>query len=149
MQILDLAVICEFILKLFLGRFFVDVCDEHDPPFDRCAHVGNALVGLAMTESGSVRVCVRVCACVCVCVCVCACACVWSAKKERTAGSALGLAVVVGLEAVVRRVDLDRIRLVCIAFAFAFASALENKGIVISVGCVVVRCGGWKTYGPT
>jgi len=36
MQVLDLAVICKFILELLLGRFFVDVCDEHDPAFDGC-----------------------------------------------------------------------------------------------------------------
>jgi len=40
MQVLDLAVICKFILELFLGRFLVDICDEHDPPFDRCPFRG-------------------------------------------------------------------------------------------------------------
>lgn len=40
MQVLDLAIVCKFILELFLGRFLVDVCDEHDPPFDRCPFRG-------------------------------------------------------------------------------------------------------------
>ena len=40
MQVLDLAVVCKFILELFLGRFLVDVCDEHDPALDRCPFRG-------------------------------------------------------------------------------------------------------------
>lgn len=36
MQVFDLAIICKFILEFFLSRFFVDVCDEHDPAFDGC-----------------------------------------------------------------------------------------------------------------
>lgn len=36
MQVFDLAIICKFILEIFLGRFFVDICDEHDPTFNSC-----------------------------------------------------------------------------------------------------------------
>lgn len=45
MQVLDLAIICKFILELFLGRFFVDVCDEHDPAFDGCCSFVSGVVG--------------------------------------------------------------------------------------------------------
>ena len=44
MQILNLAVICKLILELFLGGFFMDVCDEHDPPFDSCPFRGGEVI---------------------------------------------------------------------------------------------------------
>jgi hypothetical protein len=36
MKILNLAVICELVLHVFLCRLFMNAGDKDDPPFDRC-----------------------------------------------------------------------------------------------------------------
>jgi len=39
MQVLDFAKLGELILEILLGRFFMNIGDEYDPPFDGCANV--------------------------------------------------------------------------------------------------------------